>query len=641
MDTSGQGIIGRSVTRLEDGPLVRGAGRFVADIDFPHQLHMRVVRSSHAHGRIVSIDGDAARALAGVQAVWAHGDVAEIPPIPFRATKVKGLEPYRQPILAKDVVRYVGEPLAVVFAKDAYIAEDAAELVTYEIDALPPILSARDDPDEFEPGRDTEATIIVKEYGNVDAAIAEAEHAIELTLSVGRHSGVPLETRGAVARYDAATDILELHGAAKRPHWGRDQVASMLQRPPSTVQFYEHHVGGGFGVRGELYPEDVLVCLAALRLNRPVKWIEDRREHLMASNHSREQTHVIRAGFDGDGRILAIDDTFFHDQGAYVRTHGARVLDMTTSLLPGPYRIPVYRAVGHLRLTNKTPAATFRAPGRYESSFVRERLVDAIAAKLELDPIEVRRRNLIAKEEMPFARAMDALGTPVVHDSGDYAGILDKALARIRWPELQNGLAERRANGEAVGAGIAMFVEKSGLGPVDGVVLSVDGAGTVEVVTGASSLGQGVETVLAQIAAETLGVDYHKVRVVHGQTNRIAFGYGSHASRTTVMTGEATRIAAAKVKEKALAVAAEMLQVSADALDVRDGCVVRGDGEVVMPLGEVAGNLEPASPLAQEREPGLSAAGWSRAEQMTYPYGVHVAVVRIDRETGGIAVENI
>ncbi|MDP6389005.1 MAG: molybdopterin-dependent oxidoreductase, partial [Alphaproteobacteria bacterium] len=455
MDSAKPPYIGQSVIRLEDDPLVKGVGRFVADIDFPHQLHMRVVRSNHAHGRIARIDTEQAMSLPGVLAIWTHDHVADIPPIPYRATSVKGLDPYRQPILAAGRVRYVGEPLAVVFASDAYIAEDAADLISPEIEHAPPILSAVRDPGEFAPGQNTEPTVIRKEYGDVDAAMSGAHDTVGLTLDIGRHSGVPLETRGAVARHDAATDVLELHGATKRPHWNRDRLAEMLGRAPSSLHLFECHIGGGFGVRGEIYPEDVLVCLAALRLGRPIKWIEDRREHMLACNHSRQQTHVIRAGFTDEGEVVAVDDEFFHDQGAYVRTHGARVADLAASMLPGPYRFPACRAIGHYRLTNKTPAATYRAPGRFETSFVRERLMDAIAAKLGLDPIEVRRRNLIAREEMPYARPMDALETPVELDSGDYAGLLDKSLAALDWPAVRTEVERRRAAGEAVGAGLA------------------------------------------------------------------------------------------------------------------------------------------------------------------------------------------
>jgi carbon-monoxide dehydrogenase large subunit/6-hydroxypseudooxynicotine dehydrogenase subunit gamma len=415
----------------------------------------------------------------------------------------------------------------------------------------------------------------------------------------------------------------------------------MLGRDPSTVHLFEGHVGGGFGIRGELYPEDVLVCLAALRLGVPVKWIEDRREHLIAANHSRQQRHKVRAAVDAEGRIAAIEDEFFHDQGGYVRTHAATVPDLAAAMLPGPYRVPAYRAVGHVRLTNKTPGGTYRAPGRFESTFVRERLMDAIATRIGIDRVEVRRRNLIDKREMPHARPLGTLGTDVALDSGDYAGLLDKALAAVEWNELAVSLQRRRADGECVGAGVAFFVEKSGLGPFDGVRVSVDGSGLVEVVTGAASVGQGVETVVAQICADALGVDYRRVRVVHGRTDRIAFGVGAFASRVTVMTGEATRLAAVEVRAKAIEVAAELLQQSADTLDVTDGKVVR-KGAAAGPsvtLGEIAKALEPASPLRGSRAPGLAADGWFHSDHMNYPYGVHIAVVRVDRETGGVAVE--
>ena len=634
-------FVGRSVPRLEDQPLVMGRGRFAADVTFPHMLHMRVVRSGHAHGRIVAIDVGAALALCGVEAIWTSADVADIPPIDFRLTRIEGLAPYRQPILARQHVRYVGEPVAAVFARDPYTAEDAADLVAVEIEELPPVLDAAEASGEFEPGRSTEPAVVEKSYGDVAAAFRDAHAVVALDLAVGRHSGVPLETRGAIARHDSARDVLELHGAAKVPHWNRDNIARMLGREPSTVHLHESHVGGGFGIRGELYPEDVLVCLAALRLGRPVKWIEDRREHLIAANHSRQQRHKVRAAVDAGGRILAIDNEFFHDQGGYVRTHAATVPDLAAAMLPGPYRVPAYRTLGHVRLTNKTPGGTYRAPGRFESTFVRERLMDAIAARLRLDRIEVRRRNFVTKAEMPYARPMATLGTEVVLDSGDYVGLLDKILAAAKWDELTRDLARRRADGELVGAGLAFFVEKSGLGPFDGVRVSVDTSGLVEVVTGVASIGQGIETVVAQICADALGVDYRRIRVVHGQTDRIAFGQGAFASRATVMTGEATRLAAVDVRGKAIEVAAELLQQSADALEIIDGKVARKDaaGGPSITLGEIAKALEPTSKLRGTRAPGLTGEGWFYTDHMNYPYGVHVAVVRADRETGGVTIE--
>jgi CO/xanthine dehydrogenase Mo-binding subunit len=631
--------IGQSVPRLEDPPLVRGRGRFAGDISFPHQLHMRLVRSPIAHGRIVAIDTARARAIPGIVAVWTAADIADVPPIDFREGRIERLEPYRQPVLAVERVRYVGEPVAAVFATDSYIAEDAADLVVVEIEDLPVLLDAYAEPAEFSPGYSTEAAIVRQGYGDIDTAMARAQRVIELDLAVGRHSGVPIETRAAIGRHDAARDILELHGAAKVPHRIRELLALMLRRAPSSIHVHESHVGGGFGVRGELYSEDVLVCVAAMRLGRPVKWIEDRREHFICANHSRQQRHRVRAAIDPNGVILALDDEFWHDQGAYVRTHATRVVTMISGILPGPYRIPAYRSVGHFRLTNKTPAATYRAPGRYETTFVRERLVEAIAHTLKLDPVEVRRRNAITAAEMPFRRPLEVLGEEVEHDTGDYIGLLDKVLERASWATLQADLKRRRRNGELVGAGITMYVEKSGLGPSDGVRIAVDTSGRVEVVTGGASVGQGFETVVAQVAAEMIGVDYRHVRVIHGQTDRIAFGLGAHASRATVMTASATRVAALKLRDKALDMAAQLMQSAPGDLDIVDGMVVRKAGGPSMPLGAVATALLPASPTRNGREPGLSADGWFHTAHQVYPYGTHLAVVKVDPDTGAVAIE--
>ena len=641
MTTGDNKWIGRSVLRLEDPPLVTGAGRFAGDISFPHQLHMRVVRSSHAHGNIVSVDTAAARATPGVVAVWTSADIVDLPPIDFREGRIPALEPWRQPVLAREKVRYVGEPVAAVFAHDPYAAEDAADLVTMEIEELPVLLAADAEPGEFVPGRNTEVAVFRQGYGDVDAALRAAPVIVELELATGRHSGVPLEARGGIGRYDASRGILELHGAAKVPHRNRDLLSRMLNLPPSSIHVHESHVGGGFGIRGELYPEDVLICVGAMRLRRPVKWIEDRREHLVAANHSRQQLHRIRAVVDTEGGILAIDDLYFHDQGAYLRTHAARVVHMTGGILPGPYRVPAYRSTGHFRLTNKTPAATYRAPARFETTFVRERLVDAVAQRLGMDANDVRRRNAIAPDEMPYHRPLEVIGEEIEHDSGDYVGLLDELTAALDWEKLKSELARRRAAGEAVGAGFAMFVEKSGLGPADGVRIEVDNAGMVELITGGASIGQGFETVMAQVCAETLGVDYRRVRVTHGQTDRIAYGIGAHASRATVMTASATRNAALKLREKALDMAAELMQARTDALDILDGRVVRKDAPqgASMTLGEIADHLAPTSKTLGERAPGLCAEGWFRTAHQVYPYGIHFAVVQVDRETGGVAVE--
>jgi carbon-monoxide dehydrogenase large subunit/6-hydroxypseudooxynicotine dehydrogenase subunit gamma len=634
-------VFGKSVVRLEDPPLVTGQGRYIGDLAFPRQLHMRVVRSPYAHAKLTRIDTAAARAAPGVIAVWTAADIADMGPIDFRDAAAEALKPYRQPILAQDTVRYVGEPVAAVFAIDPYLAEDAADLIIIEADDLPVLLAAEAPTETFSPGKNTEALIMRCGYGDLDAAFASAHMIIDATLKIGRHSGTPMENRGAIGRYDAAFDVLQLWGAAKVPHRNRDALVRALGRSNASIELHEGHTGGGFGIRGELYPEDFLVLLAALRLKRPVKWIEDRREHLMAANQSREQFHTIRAAVDTNGNIIGLDDEFFLDQGAYVRTHGARVPDMTMGMVPGPYRVPAFRCVCHFRLTNKTPAATYRAPGRFEGTFVRERLMDIIAARMAIDPVELRRRNLITPAEMPFHRPLEAVGTDVVYDSGDYPKLLDTALARFGWTELQETLEKRRQNGECVGAAIACFVEKGGLGPRDGTRISVDPTGAVEVLTGGASVGQGFETTMAQICAEALGVDYRRIRVTHGQTERIAYGIGAHASRATVMTGSATNATALKLREKALRVAGQLLQSPPASLDIIDGAIVRktAPDAPVMTLGQLATSLAPDSPTLGDEEPGLSAEAWHVADHMTYPYGIHLAAVHVDRPTGKVTVE--
>jgi CO/xanthine dehydrogenase Mo-binding subunit len=591
---------------------------------------MRIVRSPIAHGRIRSIEAKAALALPGVHAVWSFADIAHLPPIGFRLTGLIELEAYRQTVLAQRYVRYVGEPVAAVFAADPYLAEDATDLVEIDIEPLPVILDAAGRPGPFDEQRDTETSVIEKKSGDIDAAFRAADTVISLDLSIGRHSGVPMETRGAIARYDEARDVLEMHGAAKVPHWNRDRLALMLGRHPDKVQLYEGHVGGGFGIRGEMYPEDVLVCAAALKFRKPIKWIEDRREHLIAANHSRQQRHKIRAAIDKDGHILGIDDEFFHDNGAYMRTHAATVPDLAAAMLPGPYRVPAYRARGHIRLTNKTPCGTYRAPGRYETTFVRERLVDAIAAKTGIDAIEIRRRNLIDKNAMPYPRGFSTLGTDVVYDSGDYAKLMDRLLAAAEWQGMRRALERRRATGEKVGAGFAMFVEKSGLGPFDKVRIEVTPAGTIELITGVASIGQGVETAMAQVCADTLGVDYTRINVVHGQTDRIEKGMGAFASRVTVMCGEATHMAAVKLREIMLAAAGQLMQTPADMLDLVDDEIVRTGG---------TGPTMKLAALAAARPGDLTAEAEFKSSHMVYPYGAHIVQLRVDADTGAVAIE--
>jgi carbon-monoxide dehydrogenase large subunit len=641
-------VIGSSPRRIEDPVLLRGQGRFAADVDLPGQLHMRVVRSPVAAGVLRGVDVGAALAVPGVVAVWTGADVAHLPPIDFRLTAQESMRPYRQTVLAQDRVRYVGEPVAVVFASSAYVAEDAADLVEVDVEPSDAVVRIDGEPVPWPtfPGAGGSARTsnesLASEigYGDVAAAFAAAHRVVAVDVRVGRHTGVPMECRGAVAHVEPATGVLVVDGAAKVPFWNRDAIAAMVGLPPQRVALREGHVGGGFGPRGELYPEDVLVSLAAVRLGVPVKWIEDRQEHLVACNHSRDQRHRLRAAVDVDGLVTALDGEFWLDQGAYVRTHAATVPSLTASMLPGPYRVPAYRMRGHVRMSNKTPAGTYRSPGRYEGTFARERLFDAVAEELGLSRLEVRRRNFIPVAEMPFERPIQAMGTELVYDSGDYALLLQRMQDRWDLDGLAEEVTRRRAAGELVGIGYGCFVEKSGLGPYEGVRVKVDTAGSVQLVTGASSVGQGVDTVLAQVVGSHLGVDLADIRVVRGHTEHFDYGRGAFATRLSVMAGSAAFRAGEALRAKAVAVAAHVMEADPADLELVDGAVrVVGDPGASMSLGAIAAFLEPVGAHALGMEPGLSADGWFHTDHMTYPYGIHAAVVSVDAGTGAPTVE--
>jgi carbon-monoxide dehydrogenase large subunit len=641
-------VIGQSLRRIEDPVLLRGQGRFAADVDLPGQLHMRVVRAPVAAGRLRGVDVSAALRAPGVTAVWTGTDVAHLPPIDFRLTAQESMRPYRQPVLAQDRVRYVGEPVAVVFAASAYLAEDAADLVEVDVEPTDVVVTVDGDPVAWPtfPGAGGSETTLNEShaseigYGDVEAAFTAAHRVVEVDVRVGRHTGVPMECRGAVAQVDPATGVLVMDCAAKVPFWNRDAIAAMVGLPPQRVALREGHVGGGFGPRGELYPEDVLVCLAAVRLGVPVKWIEDRQEHLVACNHSRDQRHRLRAAVDSHGLVTALDGEFWLDQGAYVRTHAATVPSLTASMLPGPYRVPAYRMRGHVRMSNKTPSGTYRSPGRYEGTFARERLLDAVAAETGLSRLEVRRRNFIPVAEMPYERPIQAMGTELVYDSGDYALLLERMEQRWDLAGLEASVAQRRAAGELVGLGYGCFVEKSGLGPYEGIRVKVDTAGTVQVVTGASSVGQGVDTVLAQVVGGQLGVPLEDIRVVRGRTEHFDYGRGAFATRLSVMAGSAAVRAGEALRAKALAVAAHVMEADPADLELADGAVrVVGDPASSMSLAAIAAYLEPVGAHALGMEPGLNADGWFHTDHMTYPYGIHVAVVAVDPGTGAPTVE--
>jgi CO/xanthine dehydrogenase Mo-binding subunit len=547
---------------------------------------------------------------------------------------------YLQHPLARDKVRYVGEPVAAVLATDRYLAEDALARVRVEYEPLPALVDTRA---AGEPGApllfESEGTNAVATFtvacGDVDRALGDADLVLRETFYVQRHAGVPLETRGALAEWDAGRGLLSMWGMTKVPHVNRRIIAEHAGLPEHRVHFLQTDVGGAFGVRGEVYPEDVLVALLAIRTGRPVRWIEDRREHLQATNHSREQHHEIAIGLRRDGTILGIHDRFWNDMGAYVRTHGATAPNNTAAYLPGPYRIPHYRAEVTCVVTNKTPAGTYRAPGRFEATFVRERIVDIAARALQVDPAEIRRRNFIPAEAMPYDLGTSTHGSPVVYDSGDYPGLFGWALDQVGYEKLREEQARARRAGRHVGIGFSYVVEKSGLGPWESARVLVDGTGAIVVHTGTPSVGQGVETVFAQICADVLGVRYEDVTVRYGDTDALPDSVGAFGSRGTVVGGNAVLGAAERVRDKILAVAARELEAHPADLELRDGAVhVRGVADRALSLKEIARAASVTRALATGTEPGLEALHYHGQERMTYGHGLHLAVVEVDGETG-------
>jgi carbon-monoxide dehydrogenase large subunit len=633
--------IGRPMRRTEDARLLTGRGKYAADFRAPGMLHAAVLRSPHAHASLGAIRTRDALALPGVAAVVTSQDLGDIGRIPVRLGPRPSIVACLQPPLARDKVRYVGEPVAFVVAESRYLAEDALEAIQVGYEPLPTVADARR---AVEPGApllheaiasNVVATLDTRR-GDAEAALASAHTRVRERFAVQRHTGVPMETRGLSAAFDPGTGVLRLWGVAKVPHFNRRVLADLLGHPEHLIHFVEMEVGGGFGIRGEFYPEDLLVPWAAMRLRRPVQWIEDRREHLMAANHSRQQWHETELGFDRDGKIVALVDRFLTDMGGYIRTHGVLVPELTGALLPGPYRIPNYLSEIRCVLTNKTPTGTYRGPGRFECTFVRERLMDIAAARLGIDPLALRRRNFVTPAEMPYEVGGASLNQRTVYDCGDYASALDKALEALGYEAARREQAEARRQGRYVGIGVASLVEKAGLGPWEYARVEIDATGHVVLYSGVAAVGQGIDTTLAQVAADELGVPPERITVVHGDSARVPFGVGGFASRGASVALPAAAMAARKVRDKLLKVAAATLEAAEEDLVLADGAVhVRGLPDRRATFRELARAAVPGPP---GMEPGLYATDFFQAPKMTYPYGTHAAVVEVDPDTGEVRI---
>jgi CO/xanthine dehydrogenase Mo-binding subunit len=553
------------------------------------------------------------------------------------------LEAYLQRVLARGRVRYVGEPVAVVVADDPYVAEDAADLIAVEYETLAPVLDARAALAEGAPQLRDEVTnevvCIEKAFGDVDAAFAGAAHVVSAELAVGRHTGVPLETRGLVADWDAGRGHLTIWGAALVTHYHQRLLSRLLELPTSRIHMRGTDAGGNFGVRGDFFPEDFLVPWLAIRTGRPVKWVEDRAEHLVSINHAREQVHRIEAAFAADGRLLGLRDEIWHDKGAYIRPTGLVVSEISVGMLPWPYRVPAYEGRIHVVMTNKTPVGPYRAPGRYEGTFAREHLLTIAARELGMDPVELRRLNLLDRTDIPFAPDLTIGGEPFVLNSGDCAGLLGKALAAAGYEDWVGETAAWREQGRIAGTSVAYFVDKSGLGVYETGGIDVGTDGSVRVLIGGASSGQGIETVMAQIAVGELGVPLERVEVVHGDTDLIPDGVGSWSSRSTVIGGSAVLAAAKATADKARRVAADLLEAAPDDIVLAEGRVhVMGSPDRGLALGEIAAACDAVSSQARGETPGLGAREIYVDPQMNYPYGVALAQVELDRETGAVTV---
>ena len=631
--------VGRSVRRLEDARRVRGEGIYVDDVHVPGMLHATVVRSPMAHARVRALDASAARSMPGVEAILGAAELGEaLRPIPIRLVPDERLLRYLQLPLATDRVRYVGEPVALVVARSRAAAEDAAERVEVDLEPLPAVTDAGSPPAAalFDHTPDNLASLIEEGFGDVDAAFARAHRVVRLSFRTGRHSAVPMETRGLVAvpdpgagrDRDPGRGRLTIWGPTKVTHFNRGVLAAMLGWPEHRIRLVEPDVGGGFGARGEFYPEDFLVPCAALRLGRPVKWIEDRVEHLSAINHSREQRYELALALDADGRFLGLrggDDERHGRLPPHPRDGGAGI---ERGSAPGALRDGGVPVPGPVRAHQQDPdrhlprAGPVRVQRGARAAHRPRRPGDRVGAGRDL-----RMRNLIAPARMPYARGTTILGEEVSYDSGDYPSALAEAAS---FSEFQSHSAAADLTGRhRRGMGLACFVEKTGTGPFEGARAFLDRSGALVVATGACDLGQGIETCLAQIAGDALGVDYAGVTVRHGDTDLIPHGVGSFASRGTVMAGNAVHAAVTELRSRVLARAAARLGAEAEDLALDADAVVRGPDGRSCTLADLAA------------EPGLETVHYFRSEQMAYAHGVAVARVRVDTATGLVVPERI
>jgi len=632
-------FIGDRLLRKEDPRLVRGRGRYVGDITLPGLLHAAILRSPHAHARIGAIDATRALKSPGVVGVLTFADLGDaacpLPIVPPHAA----LRGKNFMLLAADRARFVGEAVAVVVAERRDAAEDARERIDVAWEPLPSVQEpiapgparVHDDVPDNLAGRVTLAR------GDVTAALAAAPRRARLTLSIGRASGQPIETRGLVAEYNAMAGLLTVWASSQVPHQVRQFICDLLGLEPHRVRVLAPDVGGGFGAKLIVYPEDVLIPLLALRLGRPVRWLEERIEHMLAATQERTQLHTVEVGFDGEGHLLALRDRFTHDTGAYT-PRGLVVPLLSASMLAGPYRVPSIEVTFESVYTNRVPVTPYRGAGQPQAVFVIERVMDLIARETGRDRAAVRLANLVQPSDMPYD-----VGLPnyrgsgnVIYDSGDYPAVLRHALEMADYERLVKECRRAREEGRPLGLGVACYVELTGVGPFEAATVRADAAGRITVFTGVPSQGQGLETTLAQVAAGELGVTPQDVSVIGGDTLGIAQGIGTFASRAAVVGGSAVALAARELRAKAVRLAAQALGVAEDEIQQHGTLFAeRARPDRQVELGRLASTAALAS-SASGVAPGLEATHFFQPPDIAYSSGAHVALVEVDREAARV-----
>jgi carbon-monoxide dehydrogenase large subunit len=645
-------VIGQDVARLEDAALIRGRGRFVDDIAPPGLLHAAFLRSPHAHAAIRGIDAAAARALPRVHAVLSLADLAPhltdtrlVVALPSPAYRLE----LHRPVLAASEVVHVGEAVAVVIAESRAAAEDAAALIEVDYDPLPAVA---DCVAALEPGAPLAhagapsnlAAEMVLEYGQVDAAFAAAPHRFSERLSIHRGGSHSMECRGVVARHDPLEDRLTVWSSTQTPHAARRMICDLLGLSEEQVRVVTPDVGGGFGPKLIFYPEEVVVALAARLMSRPVKWIEDRAEHFVATTQERDQLWDVELATDAEGRILAVRGLLIHDHGAYT-ARGINVPQGATSAMPLAYVVPAFRMAMKVAATNKVPVTPVRGAGQPQGVFAMERLLDQAARKLGLDRAEIRRRNLVPGDRMPYPTPLKTRGgMQVVLDSGDYPRCMSMALDAAGWADFPERQRAARAAGRHIGIGVANYVEGTGRGPFEHVSVRIEPSGRIVVATGAAAMGQSTHTMLAQLVAEHLGGDMSRVHVVTGDTAAAPMGIGGSNSRQAVLAGSSAHVAALRVQEKVLHVAAGMLEVAEGDLVIEgDSVRVKGVPEMKVTLAAIARAVagQPGFAIPGGRGPGLIASEEVVIDAMAYANGTAVAEVEVDAETGAVTILNL